>query len=258
MRGFEVCRTSRRLPVHVAVIMDGNGRWAEARGLPRIAGHARGAARVTEIVEACPGFGVTHLTLFAFSTENWRRPPAEIEGLMAIFRRLIRRRMESLVRRDVRVRFLGRRDRVPQALHALMEELEIRTRACQGLSLSIAIDYGSRDEVTRAVLALSRAVADGRLAPKDISADLLEAAFDTHGLPDPDLVIRTSGEQRISNFLLWQAAYAEYDFPSVLWPDFTPDYLARALTVYQRRRHRLGATAVSVPGSPRTTPGPRP
>jgi undecaprenyl diphosphate synthase len=253
-----MCRTSRKPPVHVAVIMDGNGRWAEAHNLPRVAGHARGAARVSEIVAACPGLGVTHLTLFAFSTENWRRPLAEIEALLAIFGRQIRSQTEHLVRRDVRVRFLGRRDRVPQTLHALMDELESRTRDCQGVQVSIAIDYGGRDEVTRAVSALSRAVAEGCLAPKDISADLLESAFDTHGLPDPDLVIRTSAEQRISNFLLWQAAYAEYDFPSVAWPDFTADYLARALEVYRGRRRRFGGATAAVPGSPTTTGRPAP
>lgn len=235
------------VPLHVAIIMDGNGRWAESRGLPRIAGHVRGAARVAEIVEACPSLGVTHLTLFAFSTENWRRPPAEIDGLMAIFRRQIRSQMESLSRRDVRVRFLGRRGRVPKTLQALMHELEARTAGGQSVRLSIAIDYGGRDEMTRAVSALSRTVADGRLAPEEISGDLLEAALDTHGLPNPDLVIRTSGERRISNFLLWQAAYAEYDFPSIPWPDYTADHLARALFTYRRRGRRFGS--IDDPGS---------
>ncbi len=234
---------SPEAPLHIAIIMDGNGRWAKARGLPRMAGHARGAARLAEIVEACPDLGVTYLTLFAFSTENWRRPLAEIDGLMAIFRRQIRSRMESLVQRDVRVRFLGRRGRLPRALQALMDELEDRTRDGEGVRLSIAIDYGGRDEVTRAVSALSRTIAAGGLAPEDISDDLFEAALDTQGMPDPDLVIRTSGERRVSNFLLWQATYAEYDFPTIPWPDFTPDHLAKAIGTHNRRVRRFGASA---------------
>ena len=162
---------------------------------------------------------------------------------MAIFRRQIRSKIESLVRRDVRVRFLGRRDRIPRPPASADDELETRSMTCQGVRLSIAIDYGGRDEVTRAVCAISRSSPTGGLDPNDISAAVLETEFDTHGLPDPDLVIRTSGEQRISNFLLWQAAYAEYDFPSVAWPDYTPDYLARALDRCRSRHRRFGAVA---------------
>ncbi len=227
-------------PLHVAIIMDGNGRWAEARGIARLAGHARGAARVTEIVRACPELGVTHLTLFAFSTENWRRPLAEIDGLMGIFRLYSLSKMASLVRRDVRVRFLGRRGRVPESLQGLMDELETRTRDCGGLRLSIAIDYGGRDELTRAVCALSRRVAAGSLAPEAISEGVLEAALDTHGLPDPDLIIRTSGEFRVSNFLLWQGVYAEYAFPAVTWPDYTAGHFAEAVGAYRLRSRRFG------------------
>jgi undecaprenyl diphosphate synthase len=225
---------------HVGVIMDGNGRWAEARGLSRLAGHARGARRVTDIVRACPDLGVTHLTLFAFSTENWRRPLAEIDGLMRIFRQYILNKTEGLRRHDVRVRFLGMRHRLPPRLRDLMETLESRTRDCHGLNLSIAIDYGGRDELTRAVRTLSRRVESGTLRPAAISEAVLQGALDTSGLPDPDFIIRTSGELRISNFLLWQAAYAEYAFPETPWPDFTVTHLARAVQGYRLRHRRFG------------------
>lgn len=226
--------------LHVGIIMDGNGRWAEARGLNRIAGHTRGARRVSEIVRTCPDLGVTHLTLYAFSTENWQRPLAEVDGLMRIFSRYIRSKMQGLRRNDVRVRFIGMRHRVPARLRALMDGLEYETRDCHGLALTIAIDYGGRDELTRAVRGLSRQVADGTIDPVAITEATLDAALDTRGLPDPDVIIRTSGELRISNFLLWQGVYAEYDFPQVAWPDFGADCLATALASYQARNRRFG------------------
>lgn len=220
--------------------MDGNGRWAEARGMSRIAGHARGARRVSEIVEAAPDLGITHLTLYAFSTENWQRPLAEVDGLMRIFRTYIVGRMESLHDRGVRVRFLGMRHRVPAHLRQLMHLLEERTRECQGLNLSIAIDYGGQDELTRAVRALSASVASGSLAPSAISEPVLAEALDTRELPDPDFIIRTSGECRVSNFLLWQATYAEYDFRRTSWPDFTVAEFAEAVTGFRGRHRRFG------------------
>jgi undecaprenyl diphosphate synthase len=234
----------RTIPtLHVGVIMDGNGRWAEARGLGRIAGHAQGARRVTDIVRACPDLGVTHLTLYAFSTENWRRPLAEVEGLMRIFRQYILRKTEDLRSHDVRVHFIGMRHRIPARLRELMDVLEARTRDCQGLNLSIAIDYGGRDELTRAVRAVSQQVAAGLLPPEAISEAEIEAALDTRDSPDPDLIIRTSGEFRISNFLLWQGAYAEYDFPATAWPDFTEAHFADALLAFRRRDRRFGRVA---------------
>jgi undecaprenyl diphosphate synthase len=228
---------------HVGLIMDGNGRWAEARGLGRIAGHARGARRVSDIVRACPDLGVTHLTLYAFSTENWARPLAEVDALMRIFSQYIVGKMEGLRRNDVRVRFIGMRHRVPERLQALMEALERKTRDCKGLTLSIAIDYGGRDELTRAVRALSGEVAAGVLPPEAISEAVVGAALDTRGLPDPDFIIRTSGELRVSNFLLWQGVYAEYDFPEIAWPDFTVGHFAAAVEGYRLRRRRFGAVA---------------
>jgi len=232
---------------HVGVIMDGNGRWAEARGLARIAGHARGARRVSEIVKACPDLGVTHLTLYAFSTENWRRPLAEVEGLMRIFHQYIQGKMAGLRRNEVRVRFLGMRHRLPAPLRELMARLEAETRACHGLNLSIAIDYGGRDELTRAVRALSHEVATGALPPSAICESRLAQALDTRDLPDPDLIIRTSGEIRISNFLLWQGAHAEFDFPSVAWPDFTVRHFADLIEAHHVRR--LGAGAPTPPAA---------
>jgi undecaprenyl diphosphate synthase len=233
--------TRQRVPAfHVGIIMDGNGRWAEARGLSRVTGHARGARRVSEIVKACPDLGITHLTLYAFSTENWRRPLAEVEGLMRIFRQYIVAKAEKLRRNDVRVRFIGMRHRVPAQLRELMEMLEARTAGCCGLNLTIAIDYGGRDELTRAVRRLSREVTEGRLAAAAIDEAAVSAALDTHALPDPDFIIRTSGELRISNFLLWQGVYAEYDFPETAWPDFTVQALAGALDAYRARQRRFG------------------
>jgi undecaprenyl diphosphate synthase len=229
--------------LHVGVIMDGNGRWAESRGLSRIVGHSRGARRVTEIVRACPDLGVTHLTLYAFSTENWRRPLAEVEGLMRIFHRYIERKMQGLADNDVRVRFIGMRHRVPARLCRLMLELEARTMHCRGLNLSIAIDYGGRDELTRAVQAIAGRVALGEIAPDAIDAGTLSAALDTRALPDPDLIIRTSGEYRVSNFLLWQAVYAEFDFPAIAWPDFGVPEFADAVAGFRLRQRRFGEVA---------------
>ena len=225
---------------HVGIIMDGNGRWASARGLERLNGHARGARRVTEIVRACPDLGISHLTLYAFSTENWQRPLAEVEGLMRILGSYIRDKMDGLRKHDVRVRFIGMRDRVPARLRQLMEALEAHTSGCRGLELSIAIDYGGRDELTRAVRALSERVAAGGLAPQAIGEDTVTAALDTAALPDPDLIVRTSGEVRISNFLLWQAAYAEYEFVPLAWPDFSADELARVVDGFRQRQRRFG------------------
>ena len=231
---------------HVGVIMDGNGRWAEARGLSRIAGHVRGARRVSEIVKACPDLGVTHLTLYAFSTENWRRPLSEVESLMRIFRQYILGKMEDLRAHDVRVRFIGMRHRVPRRLRELMLALEEHTRDCGGLTLSIAIDYGGRDELTRAVRALAQRVADG-LPPAAICETGMAEALDTRGLPDVDFVLRTSGELRISNFLLWQGVYAEYGFPETPWPDFSAAHFAAAIADYRERDRRFGRVATALP-----------
>jgi undecaprenyl diphosphate synthase len=230
-------------PLHVGIIMDGNGRWATARGFGRVAGHVAGARRVTAIVKACPNLGVTHLTLYAFSTENWRRPADEVAGLMRIFRRYILMKTDDLRAHDVRVRFIGMRHRLPDALQALMAIMEVRTAACRGLRLTIAIDYGGRDEIARAVKGLASAVAAGELDPGAIDEAVIAARLDTAGLSDPDLIIRTSGEQRVSNFLLWQGVYAEYAFPRVPWPEFDDRAFAAAIAAFGARERRFGAVA---------------
>lgn len=227
-------------PRHVAVIMDGNGRWAQARGRPRLFGHHAGARRVREIVRACPDLGVKFLTIFAFSTENWTRTQTEVAGLMSLFRRYIEREARALFDEGVRVRFIGARTRLDPKLIALMERLESLTAGNDKVHLTIALNYGGRDEVTRAVQRLSRDIAKGALTPDEVDAECLARYLDTRVLPDPDLVIRTSGEARISNFLLWQSAYAEYEFIDTLWPDFTDEEFARIVQSYGGRERRFG------------------
>ncbi|TNF60034.1 MAG: di-trans,poly-cis-decaprenylcistransferase [Rhodobacteraceae bacterium] len=227
-------------PHHVAIIMDGNGRWATQRGRPRLFGHHAGARRVREVVEACPRLGITHLTIFAFSTENWKRTQVEVAGLMSLFRRYISREMRALAAENVRVRFIGDRVRLDAKLIELMDELERLTAGNTLVNLTIAINYGGRDEVARATRRLARDVAEGRLNPDDVDEETLPRYLDTRVLPDPDLVIRTSGEARISNFLLWQSAYAEYEFIDTLWPDFTAAELERLCRSYGKRDRRFG------------------
>ena len=226
---------------HVAIIMDGNGRWATQRGRPRLFGHHAGAKRVREIVEACPEFGVKYLTIFAFSTENWKRTQVEVAGLMSLFRRYITKEAQALNLEGVRVRFIGDRVRLDRKLTALMDELEALTMANTRVNLTIAINYGGRDEVARATKRLAEDVAQGRLSPSDVDEETLPKYLDTHVLPDPDLVIRTSGEARISNFLLWQSAYAEYEFIDTLWPDFSAAEFGRLVARYGQRERRFGA-----------------
>ena len=233
--------TGPKGPDHVAVIMDGNGRWAQGRGKPRLFGHHAGARRVREIVEACPGLGVKYLTIFAFSTENWKRTQTEVAGLMALFRRYIEREARALLESGVRVRFIGDRVKLEDKLVTLMDELELLTSHNDRVHLTIAINYGGRDEVTRAAKRLAYEIEVGNLTHKDVDAETLAKFLDTHVLPDPDLVIRTSGEARISNFLLWQSAYAEYEFVDTLWPDFTAAEFGRVIAGYGARDRRYGA-----------------
>ena len=228
-------------PRHVAIIMDGNGRWATQRGRPRLFGHHAGAKRVREIVEACPDVGVEYLTIFAFSTENWKRTQVEVAGLMSLFRRYISKEMRSLSEYGARVRFIGDRDRLDDKLIKLMGELEAHTVQNTRINLTISLNYGGRDEVARATHRLAQDVASGKLDPDSVDEETLPRYLDTHVLPDPDLVIRTSGEARISNFLLWQSAYAEYEFIDTLWPDFTREEFARLCAAYGGRDRRFGA-----------------
>ena len=227
-------------PRHVAIIMDGNGRWAQQRGRPRLLGHRAGARRVREIVEACPDNGVEYVTIFAFSTENWRRTQAEVAGLMGLFRRYIENEAQDMLAEGVRVRFIGDRLRLDAKLQKLMGWVEALTAHNARVHLTIAINYGGRDEVARATKRLARDVAQGRLDPETIDDETLPRYLDTHVLPDPDLVIRTSGEARISNFLLWQSAYAEYEFVDTLWPDFTRARFEEILGRFGARERRFG------------------
>ena len=230
-------------PTHVAIIMDGNGRWAQSRGKPRLFGHHAGARRVREIIEACPRLGVKYLTIFAFSTENWKRTQSEVSGLMGLFRRYIQKEAQRLLKHGVRVRFIGDRMKLDNKLVTLMDELELLTAGNDLVHLTIALNYGGRDEVARATKRLAYEVAAGKLKPEDVNEETLPRFLDTYVLPDPDLVIRTSGEARISNFLLWQSAYAEYEFIDTLWPDFTADVFAQVLDSYGSRDRRFGAVS---------------
>jgi undecaprenyl diphosphate synthase len=225
---------------HVAIILDGNGRWATQRGLPRLVGHRKGAERVREIVRAAPSLGVRWLTVYAFSTENWKRSTAEVLGLMAIFSRYIQREADKLAAEGVRLRFIGERQRLDPKLQDLMAGIEARTAGLSRLNLTVAINYGGRDEILRAFQSIVTEVQAGRLAAASLDESVLSAHLDTAGVPDPDLVIRTSGETRTSNFLPWQAAYAEYEFTPTLWPDFTAEELAQILGRYGNRERRFG------------------
>ena len=220
--------------------MDGNGRWATNRGWPRLVGHRKGAERVREIVRAAPDLGIRWLTLYAFSTENWKRSTEEVLGLMAIFARYIEREADKLAQEGVRLRFIGERGRLDPKLQRLMAGIEARTAGLDRLHLTVAVNYGGRDELLRAARKVAVEAAAGRFDP----ADLTEAAFgeqlDTGGMPDPDLVLRTSGETRTSNFLPWQAAYAEYEFTETLWPDFSVNELAAILARFSNRERRFG------------------
>ncbi|WP_299636230.1 isoprenyl transferase [uncultured Ruegeria sp.] len=228
-------------PRHVAIIMDGNGRWAQARGRPRLFGHHAGARRVREVVEACPSLGIKYLTVFAFSTENWKRTQVEVAGLMNLFRRYIIKETRTLADNGIRVRFIGDRVRLDSKLIELMDSLEEETQNNDLVHLTVALNYGGRDEVARATKRLARDVAEGRLKPEEVDEETLPKYLDTRVLPDPDLVIRTSGEARISNFLLWQSAYSEYEFIDTLWPDFSAAELARLCQNYGSRDRRFGA-----------------
>ncbi len=228
-------------PNHVAIIMDGNGRWATQRGRPRLFGHQAGAKRVRQAVETCPSLGVKYLTIFAFSTENWKRTQSEVAGLMALFRRYIQREANYLHRLGTRVRFIGEREKLDKKLQALMDYLEKLTEGNDTTHLTIALNYGARDEVTRATQRLAVEIAEQRLKPEQVNSEVLSSFLDTCMLPDPDLVIRTSGEARISNFLLWQSAYAEYEFIDTHWPDFTPDVFESVVSRFGGRDRRFGA-----------------
>jgi len=233
-------------PAHVAIIMDGNGRWAKARGLPRIAGHKNGAEAVRRAVAASVELGIKYLTLFGFSSENWKRPSGEIDDLMGLLRHYLRGEIAELHKNGVRVRVIGAWDKLAPDIVTLIGNAENLTRGNERLHLSIALNYGGRAEIARAARAIAEAAASGALTPEQVDEACFSRHLFTAEIPDPDLLIRTSGEQRISNFLLWQSAYAELVFTETLWPDFARDDLERALRDYHGRERRYGASVGSV------------
>ncbi len=233
----------RPCPKHVAIIMDGNGRWATQRGLPRTEGHRRGVESTKECVRAAADLGIAYLTLFSFSSENWKRPPLEVNYLMGLLRRFIRRDLAELHENNVKLRVIGSEDRVPGDLVNMLREAVSLTSGNTGLQLIIAFNYGARDEIVRAAKRIAERVKAGELNLDDITQDMFSAHFDTAGVPDPDLIIRTSGEHRISNFLLWQCAYSEFLFVDNFWPDFTRQSLEGAIASYRLRDRRFGGVA---------------
>ena len=229
------------IPSHVAIIMDGNGRWAAARGLPRVAGHRAGVKAVRRTIEAAMQLGVSWLTLYAFSSENWRRPPAEVTDLTGLLRRFIKSELAELGREGVRLRFIGDRGRFDSEIQAELARAEVATAANTRLHLIVALSYGARGEIVAAARAAIEAAAAGLLDPGKLDEDGFAQLLSTRDIPDPDLILRTSGELRLSNFLLWQSAYAELMFTDVLWPDFSAEHFAQALAEYGRRERRFGA-----------------
>jgi len=228
------------IPEHIAIIMDGNGRWARKRLLSKTAGHRAGAQTLRRLAEAADGLGLRYLSVYAFSTENWKRPKAEIEGLMELLRGFIQQYLEDTQKNNIRVKIVGRRDRLPEDLQAKISHLEVFTKDKSGLTLIIALDYGARDEIARCAQKLAIACQKGRLCPEDIDETKISNNLDTAGIPEPQLLIRTSGEHRLSNFLLWQLAYSELYFSAKLWPDFSIEDLIESVKDYNRRDRRFG------------------
>ncbi len=228
-----------RLPRHIGIIMDGNGRWAAKRGLPRTAGHKQGAKVVGDITRCCRDMGIQYLTLFAFSTENWSRPKSEVDGIMDLLREYLRE-TEKYQDENVRTCFIGERTLLAQDLQDRMKKVEEDSAGHTGLCLNIALNYGGRDEIIHATRQIAELVKSGAILSTDIDDDFVSSCLYTAGQPDPDLIIRPSGEQRLSNFMLWQAAYSELVFMDVLWPDFTPKRLKQALSLYADRSRRFG------------------
>ncbi len=230
----------KKIPQHVAIILDGNGRWAKAKGMPRNYGHMQGAKAMEDILEVARDMGIKYLTVYAFSTENWNRPETEVSALMTILRQYLKTSIKKSMKNNVRCRVIGERSRLSDDIKSAIEELEETTKNNTGLQFTIAINYGSRDEITRAVRRLAAKCADGSLKPEEITEQMISDNLDTWDLPDPDLMIRTCGEQRISNYLLWQCAYTEFYYAQVAWPDFDKEQLQMALDSYGKRDRKYG------------------
>lgn len=228
------------VPQHVAIILDGNGRWAKKKGMPRNYGHAQGSKNVERICEEAWRMGIKYLTVYAFSTENWNRPKNEVDALMTLLRNYMKTCLKTAAKNDMKIRVIGDKTALDSDIKQRIAELETATKDNQGLNFTIALNYGSRDEMIRATKKLAKDCVDGKVNVEDISEQLYETYLDTHGVPDPDLLIRTSGEIRLSNYLLWQLAYTEFYFTDVLWPDFTKEELMKAIEQYNRRDRRFG------------------
>jgi undecaprenyl diphosphate synthase len=239
-----------RIPRHIAIIMDGNGRWAASRGLPRIAGHREGARRVRAVVEECARLGVEALTLYSFSSENWKRPEDEVTALMELARHHLQLERQMMLANNVRFRRIGRREGLPAPVLAELDRTEDETSTCTGMTLCLAMNYGSRQEIVDAVQTIAQRVRRGELDPGAVNEGTIAGALDTHGLPDPDLLVRTAGERRISNFLLWQISYAELYVTDVLWPEFKVPELAAAIADFNARRRTYGGLQDPVHNAP--------
>ena len=233
---------SMNVPQHIAIILDGNGRWAKAKGMPRNYGHAQGSKNVERICEEAYKMGVKYLTVYAFSTENWSRPKEEVDALMKLLRNYMKTCLKTAAKNRMKVRVLGDKTRLEEDIRTRIDELEKATIDNEGLNFQIALNYGSRDEMIRAMKKMAADCKDGKLEVEDISENVFETYLDTHDIPDPDLLIRTSGELRLSNYLLWQLAYTEFYFTDVLWPDFTKQELEKAILHYNNRDRRFGGT----------------
>lgn len=233
--------THPEIPRHIAIIMDGNGRWAKERGLPRLEGHRAGAESVREVMEASIELGVEYLTLYAFSSENWSRPAAEVTALMNLLDRFLKEKAKDLDRQNVRLLAIGQLDRLPAKTRALIEKMQTRTAGHTAMTLVLALSYGSREEIVSAAKSLAEDAVSGKISPSEIDNTLFASRLHTAGMPDPDLLIRTSGEMRVSNFLLWQISYAEMVIVKKFWPDFRQSDLFEAVREYQRRHRRFGA-----------------
>ena len=229
-----------KVPQHIAIILDGNGRWAKAKGMPRNYGHAHGSKNVERICEEAWRMGIKYLTVYAFSTENWSRPSGEVAALMKLLRNYMKTCLKTAEKNDMKIRVIGDIEPLDEDIKSRIRELEAATVNNGGLNFTIALNYGSRDEIVRAARKMSRDCAEGRIDPDSIDESVFESYLDTHGIPDPDLMIRTSGEQRLSNYLLWQLAYAEFYFTDVPWPDFTKEELVKAVEEYNHRHRRFG------------------
>lgn len=229
-----------KVPQHIAIILDGNGRWAKSKGMPRNYGHAQGSKNVERICEEAWRMGIKYLTVYAFSTENWNRPDSEVSALMTLLRNYMKTCLKTAAKNDMKIRVIGDIQPLDDDIKNRISELESATVNNGGLNFTIALNYGSRDELTRAARKIARDCADGKLEADDIDESVFESYLDTHGIPDPDLMIRTSGEQRLSNYLLWQLAYSEFYFTDVPWPDFTKEELVKAIEEYNHRHRRFG------------------